>query len=105
MEKDIHQGGISDCGLMSGLAGFAKLDPNWIQPTIVPLGDGTYAVRFFKTAKNPVYYQIDGKLPVVGRAYYEGADPGAADGTRAALLQNAFALYRLDQGTYNSVHA
>src|SRR5208283_4406449 len=39
-EADVKQGGLDDCGFLAGLAGYAKLDPNWIEQSIVSLGDG-----------------------------------------------------------------
>jgi len=102
-QNDIHQGGIGDCGFLAGLAGFAKVDQNWIEQSIVPLGDGTYAVRFFNSHDEPVYYRIDAELPVTGGGYFVGANAGADNCIWAPLLEKAFTFFRLDQGSYQSI--
>ena len=101
-QNDVRQGGIGDCGFFAGIAGYANVNPNWIQQSIVSLGDGTYAVRFFRTPTDPVYYRIDANLPVNG-GYYVAAGPGVDNCIWAPLLEKAFAFYRLGQGSYQSI--
>lgn len=101
-QNDIHQGAIGDCGFLAGIAAIAKNDPNWIEQSVVSLGDGTYAVQFFKTPTDPVYYRIDAELPMVGSSFI-AANAGVDGCIWAPLLEKAFTFFRLDEGSYQSI--
>src|SRR5207302_279645 len=48
MAVDLHQGSIGDCYLMSDLQSMAFAAPKRLQAVAVDLGDGTFAVRFYR---------------------------------------------------------
>jgi hypothetical protein len=63
--NDTRQGALDDCYFLAGLSALAETDPGLIQQSIVALGDGTYAVRFFSGA-TASFYRIDAQLPTNG---------------------------------------
>ncbi|MFI5378242.1 MAG: C2 family cysteine protease [Tepidisphaerales bacterium] len=99
---DIRQGSVGDCYLMAGLAALAKADPNAIRQTITDLGDGTYAVRFYKNGQQN-YVRVDGDLPVdsSNRLPYTGL--GRQGSLWAALVEKAYATFRTGRNSYASL--
>ena len=102
--NDIKQGSLGDCYFLAGLSSFALQQPDIILQSIAPLGDGTYAVRFYNNGVAN-YLRIDGDIPIsVENPTYAGF--GLGTDTWAMLLEKAFALFRYSsllhpQNTYN----
>lgn len=90
-ENDINQGSTGDCYLLSTLSAVAKTDPQVIRQSVVSLGDGTYAVRFFQNG-NATYVRVDGELP----EYWAGSGPayaglGQQSSVWVAIMEKAWA--------------
>lgn len=100
--NDIKQGALGDCYFLAGLSAIAQSDPALIRQSITALGDGTYAIRFFKSGVAN-YYRVDAQLPT------SGSSPAYAKLTRygselwVALLEKAFAQFRYGQNSYASI--
>ena len=98
MMEDVRQGSLNTCYFMATLSGIASLGPDRIRQSIVDLGDGTFAVRFYDKTGQATYVRVDGDLPVNIDA--EGNTPPAYAGvgpTNAiwvALMEKAFCYYR-----------
>jgi hypothetical protein len=101
--NDIMQGYLGDCYFLAALSSLAQTDPVTIQESIAALGDGTYAVRFFKGDGTEAYYRIDAQLPTVGDtpAYARLTRNGQA--LWVPLLEKAFAEFRYGQNSYSSI--
>ena len=99
---DIHQGTVGDCYLMAGLAALAKANPNAIRQTITDLGDGTYAVRFYKKGQ-PAYVRVDAGLPLDASRRMPYAGLGRDGSLWAALVEKAYAMFRTGQNSYASL--
>ncbi len=104
--NDIAQGQTGDCYFLATLASVAKLDPMKIQQSIVSLGDGTYAVQFFK-GSTPTYVRVDADLATyswsaTAPAY---ANFGADGSIWAPLIEKAFAYFRKGVNTYASLNS
>ena len=97
---DIVQGQLGDCYFLSGLAALAQTDAGLITQSITALGDGTYAVRYYRygTAQ---YYRIDGQLPTGGPGFARLTGNGSE--LWVALLEKAFAQFRYGQNSYVSL--
>ncbi|QOV90728.1 C2 family cysteine protease [Humisphaera borealis] len=97
--NDIRQGDVGDCYFVGGLSATAKVNANRIRQSVVDLGDGTYAVRFFRSGVAS-YYRVDGDLPAVnGTPKY--AKLGNGNSIWVAIMEKAFAYHRyFDGGTY-----
>lgn len=98
---DIEQGYVGDCYFLASLAGYAETDPYVIEQMIAPLGDGTYAVRFFRDGQE-VYLRLDADLPTRGNglAY---ANVTADSGLWVALAEKAYAFFRYELDSYGSI--
>src|SRR5262245_17926918 len=60
-EDDVYQGNTGDCFFMARLSAAAKMNPEFVRKMVVDLGDGTYAVRFFRHGQ-PQYVRVDADL-------------------------------------------
>lgn len=99
--NDIKQGQAADCYFLAGLSALADTDPGLLQQSITALGDGTYAVRFYK-AGSEVYYRMDGQLPTSGSLpWYAKLSPSGE--LWVALLEKAFAQFRYGTNAYTSI--
>lgn len=99
--SDARQGYLGDCYFIASLASVADKDPRVIQQMIAPMGDGTFAVRFYRGAQ-AVYVRVDGKLPSYGGTpIYAGLGPGGQ--TWVALAEKAYAQFRCNQNSYVSL--
>ncbi len=99
---DIRQGGLGDCYYLASLASLAESDPDLVREMITPLGDGTYAVRFFRSGVEH-YYRLDADLPIrsgTNLAYAKLTPDGE---TWVALMEKAYAHFRYGQNTYDSL--
>lgn len=97
--SDVRQGKVTDCYFLSSLAGYARINPDAIRQMIAPLGDGTYAVRFYRDG-HETYYRVDADLPVTG-----GARLGAGGALWVALLEKAYAFFRKGLNSYSSLNS
>jgi hypothetical protein len=99
--SDIRQGANGDCYFLSSLGALAQNEPQDIVQAITPLGDGTYAVRFFRNGQS-VYLRIDADLPVNnGSLCY--AHAGSQGQIWAPLMEKAYAFFRDGQNSYASI--
>ena len=99
--NDVIQGGAGDCYLMATLSSLAQSDPNIISQLIAPMGDGTYAVRFYRNSQE-IYLRLDGELPTCyGWIQFAGLTP---DGELwVSLVEKAYAQFRSGQNSYASL--
>ncbi len=99
---DVRQGSAGDCYLMASLAALAKTNPNAIRQTITDLGDGTYAVRFYRDGKQ-AYVRVDPDLPVDSRGCMVYSGLGREGSLWAALVEKAYAAFRTRNSSYASL--
>jgi hypothetical protein len=100
--NDIRQGAVGDCYFMASLASLADQDPGVIRQMVAPMGDGTYAVRFYRGGQS-VYVRVDAQLP----AYYGGPAYARLSPTGelwAALAEKAYAEFRTGANSYDSLN-
>ena len=100
---DIDQGGIGDCYFLAGLSSTARVADNRIHQAIVDLGDGTYAMRFYKDGAE-TYYRVDGQLLVNGAGNPTYAGLGTADSMWVPIMEKVFTFARSNLGTFQSIH-
>lgn len=93
LRDDINQGGIGDCWHLGALSSMAGANPNSILQSIVSLGDGTYAVRFFANGKER-YLRIDADLPVDSDGALPYAGLGFENAIWGPLMEKAYAYVR-----------
>ena len=99
--NDIDQGYLGDCYFLASLASLADQDPGVIKQMIAPMGDGTYAVRFY-SGTTAVYLRVDADLPTSGSApIYAGL--GRDNELWVALAEKAYAFFRYGQNSYASI--
>ncbi|MEO6773821.1 MAG: C2 family cysteine protease [Kofleriaceae bacterium] len=103
---DVIQGSVDDCYMMGPLASVADATPDSIRKLVVDLGDGTYAVRFFRVAGGTAeYVRVDADLWVDDMtsvlAYAKlGLDDQAI---WMPIVEKAYAFYRRRAGAYASL--
>ncbi|MFP4106450.1 MAG: C2 family cysteine protease [Phycisphaerae bacterium] len=98
---DVIQGCVGDCYFLATLSSLADANQMSLRQMITPLGDGTYAVRFFDSG-NEVYLRIDGDLPTYnGSIAYAQLTPDGE--TWVALAEKAYAHFRYYQDSYSSI--
>jgi hypothetical protein len=95
------QGASPDCYWIAGLSSLADNNPGLLQQSIVALGDGSYAVRFFGSA-GPTYWRIDAQLATSGTSTVYAHVPSTGS-LWAPLLEKAFAQFRSGQNSYDSI--
>lgn len=98
--NDIDQNALGDCYFLSGLSGVAKTKPQLITESVVELGDGTFAVRFFSggTVK---YYRVDGQL-ALHKTFNIPAFAGIGGGLWVAIMEKAYA-HHAGSNTYDGI--
>ena len=99
---DIAQGSVGDCYYLASLASVADSDPGYIEQVIAPLGDGTFAVRFYRGGQE-VYLRIDGDLPIRSGGSLAYAGFGNDGELWVPLMEKAYAFFRFDQNSYASI--
>ena len=58
---DVNQGAVGTCYYLARLAAFAMKEPEFIKKSVAPLGDGSYAVRFWRDGAED-YVRVDSDL-------------------------------------------
>jgi hypothetical protein len=99
--NDINQGALGDCYFLAGLSSLSDTDQNLVEQMVTDLGDGTYAVRFYRNGQE-VYLRVDADLP----AYYSGlayAQTSETGEIWVAIAEKAYAHFRYNQDTYDSI--
>ena len=99
--NDIRQGSLGDCYFMASLASLADTDPNALREMIAPMGDGTYAIRYYRNG-TPTYLRVDTDLPgsPVSPKYARITPDGEL---WVALAEKAYAQFRYGQNSYASL--
>jgi len=99
---DIDQGSVGDCYFLAALAALSYTDASLVEQMIAPLGDGSYAVRFYRYGEE-VYVRVDGDLPSSGGSslYYAKLTPDGE--TWVALMEKAYAQFRYGLNSYDSI--
>ena len=102
VQQDVNQGQSGDCYLMTDLQSLARLQPARLQQMAVDLGDGTYAVQFYRNG-SPVFVRVDGDLPTApwGGLFY--AHPGASGNEWSEIMEKAYAYLRSGANSYASL--
>ena len=101
-KNDIDQGGLADCYFLAPLSAVAKANSGRIRNSVVSLGDGTYAVRFYNQDADSVYVRVDGDLPTSGgNLAYAGL--GIGNSIWVAVMEKAWAFYRNYDADYDSI--
>ncbi|MDP6380239.1 MAG: C2 family cysteine protease, partial [Phycisphaerae bacterium] len=100
---DANQGYVGDCYFMAALSSLADTDPRLVEQMITPLGDGTYAMRFYKNG-SPVYVRIDADLPVRSNGSLVYARAGSDGEMWMPLMEKAYAYFRYGQNSYASLN-
>src|SRR5262249_2454647 len=101
---DIDQNRIPDCWLMAALGGVAAKSPDAIRQAVTELGDGTYAVRFYRNGQ-AVYYRVDADLVTTdaSNTSLRYAGFGHDDCIWVSIIEKAYAFFRRDDGTHTSI--
>jgi hypothetical protein len=100
--NDIRQGAVGDCYYLAALSSLADTDPNILRQMVTSLGDGTYAVRFFRNSQE-VYLRLDADLPISYGSNMTYAKLTPDGETWVALLEKAYAHFRYGQNSYDSI--
>lgn len=106
--NDVRQGYLGDCYYLASLGSLAFSDPGIIRQMIAPMGDNTYALRFYSSGQE-VYVRIDSDLPVSGGSLiFAKLTPG--NELWVALAEKAYAQWaggnsyaKIGQGGYMDV--
>jgi hypothetical protein len=101
-KDDIFQGSVGDCYFMATLSAIADENPGYIRNMVVDLGDGTYAVRFYRNG-SPEYVRVDADLWVENGTTPKYADLGQEDSIWVPIVEKAYAFFRKEKGTYPSI--
>ena len=99
---DVNQGSVGDCYFVATLAAFAQHDPGVILNSAVDLGDGTYAVEFYKSG-TPEFIRVDNRFASGPWGGYNFAHPGTDGDIWAPVMEKAFAYFRSGANTYASI--
>lgn len=102
---DVQQGQVPDCFVLAPLASLASQSPEKLREMAVDLGDGTYAVQFYRNGV-ATYVRVDGDLPA-GGPYANGlmyAHPGSSGNLWAPIIEKAYAQFRTGANSYASLN-
>jgi hypothetical protein len=100
--NDIAQGYVGDCYYLASLASLADSDPDILRQMIVSLGDGTYAVRFYRNNQE-VYLRLDADLPIYSGTSLSYAKITPDNEIWVALAEKAYCYFRYGQNSYDSI--
>ena len=101
--EDVNQGAAGDCYFLAALSATAKIDPVRIFQSVVSLGDGTYAVQFFKNG-SPQFVRVDADLST-SFGYLTYAKLGQQNSLWVPIMEKAFAFFRTGANTYASTNS
>lgn len=101
---DVYQGNIGDCYFLAVLSSVASANPIRMQETLVDLGDGTYGVRLYRNGVE-TYLRVDNDVAVrnANSSTPVYAKFGVAGSMWVPILEKAFAYFRSNAGTYESI--
>jgi hypothetical protein len=107
MRNDIRQGQLGDCYFLAPISGIAEANPNVIRRAITDLGDGTYAVRFWRSGVEK-FYRVDDQIPLVWAGGKEvtafaGLGQGGNNSYWVPMMEKAWALCRKNAQSYESI--
>ncbi|MCK5945269.1 MAG: hypothetical protein KAI24_24990, partial [Planctomycetes bacterium] len=102
-EDDVLQGAVGDCYFMAVLSAIAHQQPEEIRKMVTSLGDGSYAVRFFRNGQ-PCYVRVDGDLWTTLGGAVQYAKPGPSGAIWVPIVEKAFAFFREGAGTFASIN-
>jgi hypothetical protein len=100
--NDVVQGYLGDCYYLAALGSLAGTHPDLVGQMIAPMGDGTYAVRFYQNG-SPVYVRVDAQLPGTGPGSLIYADRTPDGELWVALTEKAYAQFRDGRNSYQSI--
>lgn len=100
--NDVSQGAVGDCYFLATLSSVAQVSPQVIRQSVVDLGDGTFAVQF-KNGSTPTFVRVDADLPTYSSGTLAYADFGVQNSMWVAVMEKAFAFFRFNEGTYQSL--
>jgi hypothetical protein len=101
-KNDIFQGSVGDCYLMARISAISDANPDYIQQMVVELGDGTYAVRFYRNGQE-VYVRVDADFWIMEGGALRYADLGQDGSIWVAIVEKAFAFFRYELGSYAAI--
>ncbi|WP_163864936.1 C2 family cysteine protease [Myxococcus eversor] len=102
-KNDIFQGTVGDCYFVAALSAIANSDPEFIRNMVVALGDGSYAVRFYRDG-DPVYVRVDGDLWVNSATNgLQYAKLGSTGALWVPIVEKAYAIMRSDSADYSAI--
>ena len=101
-KDDIDQNKLGDCYFLATLSSMAKTNPDFVRRSVTALGDGSYAVRFFRN-NAAVYVRVDGDLPTDGMNNIVYAGLGAGGAMWGPVLEKAWAYFRYNDSNYQSI--
>lgn len=99
---DVEQGAVGDCYLLASLSALAQSDPGILNQSITSLGDGTFAVRFYRNGQ-AVYVRVDADLPVTSGSNLAYASLGPDGELWVAIMEKAYAHFRYGSNSYASI--
>jgi hypothetical protein len=95
--NDIRQGAVGDCYFLASLASLCDTDANIIRQMVAPMGDGTFAVRYFRSGQE-IYVRVDADLPSLAYAKLSPANE-----LWVAVVEKSYAQFRYGQNSYSSI--
>jgi hypothetical protein len=102
LADDINQTALGDCYFMATVASMARTNPDFIRRSVVDLGDGTFAVRFFRN-NQPVFVRVDADLPTDGMNNLVYARFGSTGVLWGPIVEKAWAYFRRNDSNYKSI--
>jgi len=99
--SDVNQGNLGDCYLLATLDGLANNSTARLMETAVDLGDGTYAVQFFRNGV-ATYVRVDGDFASTGSALEYNAT-GTSGNIWASVIEKAYAVFATSSHTYAAI--
>jgi hypothetical protein len=97
---DCNQGAVGDCWFISSMASMANQKPAVVQESALDMGDGTYAVEFYRNG-TPSFIRVSNQFTVGKNTFYY-ARPGANNTIWAMVMEKALCYFRSGKNTYNS---
>ncbi|MCK5557368.1 MAG: hypothetical protein KAJ01_03255, partial [Candidatus Hydrogenedentes bacterium] len=99
---DVRQGSVGDCYYLASLSSLADTDPQIIEQMVTSLGDGTYAIRFYRSGQE-VYLRVDADLPVYSNGSLTYAKLSPQGELWVPIVEKAYAHFRYNQNSYQSI--